>query len=110
MADDNVEWHSVAKLSELEDEEPEHARVGDTLLCIVKLDDGVYCINDVCTHEFAQLSEGFVDGDEVECPLHQATFNLKTGKCTAPPADEDVARYPVRVEDDEVLVGLPKGG
>jgi nitrite reductase/ring-hydroxylating ferredoxin subunit len=109
MSEDKVQWHAVAKLSELEDEEPEHARVGDTLLCIVKLEDGVYCINDVCSHEFAQRSEGFVEGEEIECPLHQATFNLKTGKATAPPADEDVARYPVRIDGDDVYVGLPQG-
>jgi nitrite reductase/ring-hydroxylating ferredoxin subunit len=108
MSDDNLEWHAVAKASELEDEEPEHARIGDTLICVVKLDDGIFAINDVCTHEFAQLSEGFVDGEEIECPLHQATFNLKTGEATAPPADDPVETYPVKIEDDQVYVGFKK--
>jgi nitrite reductase/ring-hydroxylating ferredoxin subunit len=108
MADQNVEWHAVAKASELEAEEPEFAKVGDTLVCVVRLDDGIYAINDVCTHEFAQLSEGFVDGCEIECPLHQARFDLKTGKCTELPAEDDVASYPVKVEGDDVYVGLPK--
>jgi len=109
MTAENVEWHPVVKLSELEDEEPEHARVGDTLVCVVRLEDQIYAINDVCTHEFALLSEGFVEDGEIECPLHQARFDLKTGKCTALPAEEDVASYPVKVEGDQVYVGLPKG-
>ncbi len=108
MSEEAVEWHAVAKLSELEDEEPEHSRIGDTLVCVVKLEDDIYAINDVCTHEFALLSEGFVDDGEIECPLHQARFNLKSGKCTALPAEQDVASYPVKVEGDQVYVGLPK--
>lgn len=108
MAETNVDWHPVAKMSELEEEEPEHTRVGDTLVCVVKLSDGIYAINDVCSHEFALLSEGFVEGEEIECPLHQARFNLKSGACTAPPAEDDVGSYPVKVEGDQVYVGLPK--
>ena len=55
MADDNLEWHAVTKASELEEQEPEHARIGDTLICVVKLEDGIFAINDICSHEFAQL-------------------------------------------------------
>jgi nitrite reductase/ring-hydroxylating ferredoxin subunit len=110
MAQDDVQWHAVAKLSELEAEEPKHANVQNRPLCVVKLDDGVYCIHDVCTHEFAVLSEGFVDGGEIECPLHQATFDLKTGKCTGPPADLDVDTYPVKIDGDDVYIGLPQDG
>lgn len=108
MTEQNVEWHPVAKASELEEEEPEHTRIGDKLICVVKLDDGIYAIDDVCTHEFALLSEGFVEGEEIECPLHQARFNLKTGACTALPAEDDVPSYPVKVEGDQVYVALPK--
>lgn len=108
MANDSLEWHPVIKASELEDEEPEHARIGDTLVCVVKQDGEIYAINDVCTHEFALLSEGFCDEGEVECPLHQARFDIKTGKCTAGPAEESVASYKVKIEDDQVYVGVPK--
>lgn len=109
MANANLEWHPVIKASELEDEEPEHARIGDTLVCVVRVDGQIHAINDVCTHEYALLSEGFCDDGEIECPLHQARFNVTTGKCTAGPAEEDVRTYQVKVEDDQVYVGLPKG-
>lgn len=103
-----VEWHRVASASELEEEEPEHARVGDYLIGLYRLGDSIYAIDDVCTHEFAVLSEGFVDGDEIECPLHQARFHIPTGKVTELPAEEDVRTYPVKVEGDDVYVGIPK--
>lgn len=107
MSDQETQWHAVIQASKLEEEEPEHARIGEVDICVVRLPDGIYAINDICTHEFAQLSEGFVEDGEVECPLHQARFEIKTGKCTALPAETDVAAYPVKVEDDTVYVGLP---
>ena len=61
-----------------------------------------YAIDDTCTHEEAPLHQGTIDGEEVECPWHMATFNLKTGECTGPPADEDVNAYPVTVENGEI--------
>lgn len=104
----DVEWHRVASFGELDEDEPEHARVGDYLIGIYKLGDRVYAIDDVCTHEFAVLSEGFVEGEEIECPLHQARFHIPTGKVTALPAEEDVRTYPVKVDGDDVYVGVPK--
>lgn len=104
-----LEWHRVASTSELEEEEPEHARIGDYLIGIYKLGDRVYAIDDICTHEHATLSEGFVEGEEIECPLHSARFHIPTGKVMALPAEEDLRTYPVKVEGNDVYVGLPKG-
>ncbi len=103
-----LEWHNVARLDEILDDEPRGVRIGDRLIALYKVGGEVYATDDVCTHEFAQLSDGFIEGDEIECPLHQAHFNILTGKATAAPATEDIATFPVRVEGDEVLVGVPK--
>jgi len=107
MSEANVTWHPVGKASELEADEPEHTKVGGTPVCVVRLEDGIHAINDVCTHEFALLSEGFVEDGEIECPLHQARFDVRSGKCTALPADQDVAKYDVKVDGDQVYVGIP---
>jgi len=108
MSDETtITWHAAIKASELEEDEPEHVKIGDTPICVVRLEDGIYAVNDICTHEFALLSEGFVEDGEVECPLHQARFDVKTGACTALPAKEDVPTYRVKVEDDQVYVGVP---
>lgn len=76
---------------------------------LYRLEDGtVHAINDICTHEFAILSEGFVEGECIECPLHSALFNIRTGKCLGPIAEEDVQVYPVKEEGGEVFIGFPK--
>ncbi len=103
-----LEWHNLARLDEILDDEPKGVRIGDRLIALYKVGGKVYATDDVCTHEFAMLSDGFIEGDEIECPLHQARFNIATGKAMAAPATEDIATFPVRVEGDEVLVGVPK--
>jgi len=53
---------------------------------------------------FARLSEGFLDGDCIECPVHQALFNVKTGEAVAPPAYQPVKTFPCRIEGDDILI------
>ncbi len=97
-------WHDVAGLDELDEDLPTGASVGDTLIALYLVDGDVYATSDVCTHEFAQLSDGFVEDGVVECPLHGARFDCRNGTCMGPPADEDLATFPVKVEDGRVLV------
>lgn len=72
--------------------------------------DGVYAIDDRCTHQEAALSDGFLDGCQVECPLHASFFDLRTGAPTGPPATVAVATYPAVVEAGAVHVDLPTAG
>ena len=79
--------------------------LGDRRVGIYRLDDGsLHAIGDICTHEFALLSDGFVEGEQVECPLHAALFDIRTGKCHGPMAFADVPAYPVREEGGQVLI------
>lgn len=103
-----VEWHRVASVSEIAPEEPKGVRVGQRLIALFNLDGTIYATDNICSHEFAELSDGFVEGDSIECPLHQARFHIPTGKVLDPPATEDIPVFPVRVDGDEVFVGLPK--
>jgi len=70
----------------------------------------IYAIDDTCPHADASLSEGEIQdspsGCEVLCPLHYAAFNLKTGECTAPPADEDLTPYPIRITNGTIEIEL----
>ena len=69
-----------------------------------------YAIDDTCTHAEASLSEGFLEGTTVECPLHGARFDLRTGEAIWSPAFVPVATYAVRVEGTDVLVDpTPRG-
>lgn len=65
-------------------------------------DDEFYALDDVCTHGNASLAEGWVEGAEVECPLHSGKFCLRTGKVLSMPAVEDTQTHKVEVRGDEV--------
>lgn len=62
----------------------------------------VFALADSCTHQRAALSDGWLEGDRVECPLHESCFDLRTGEPVGPPATVPVRTYPV-VEVDGVL-------
>jgi len=81
--------------------------VGDERILLSQLDGEFFAIDEVCTHAEGPLSEGSVEGDQVECPHHGGLFNLKTGENTGPPAALDLQRFSVRVEGDDILVGPP---
>jgi 3-phenylpropionate/trans-cinnamate dioxygenase ferredoxin component len=75
-------------------------------VAVVRNGDDVYAIHDECSHAAIPLSEGDVEGCEIECWLHGSRFDLRTGKPSGPPATEPVPTYPVRVEGDDVLVDV----
>jgi len=65
-----------------------------------------YAIDDTCPHRGGPLGEGELDGATVTCPWHGATFDVKTGEVTGPPARTGVRSFHVRVEGGDVLVEL----
>lgn len=67
-----------------------------------------YATSNICTHSYAELHEGYFDCDDmcIECPLHGARFNIETGAVMALPAYAPLDTYPVRIEGDDILVGL----
>ena len=77
-------------------------------LCVVRVGDDWYVINDECSHADYSLSEGDVweDEREIECPKHGSTFSLETGEPLTLPATQPVPVYKVRVDGDDVLVAL----
>ena len=107
--DTAVEWHRAARADELEEGEPKLVAAGKFQIALCKVAGRCYAIDDICTHEYASLCDGVVEGDAIECPLHQAKFHIPTGKVLTPPAADDLKTYAVKVENGEVLIGLPKG-
>ena len=84
-----------------------NVRIGDLELCIAHADDGeFYAINDVCTHEEFNLSDGELWGLEVECPQHASRFDLRDGHVTGLPAVVATQSYPVTVEGGDVYVDV----
>jgi 3-phenylpropionate/trans-cinnamate dioxygenase ferredoxin component len=80
--------------------------VDGTTVAVAHDGDDWYAIYDECSHAAIPLSEGELEGTEIECWLHGSRFDLRTGKPTNLPATEPVAIYPVKVEGDDVLVDV----
>jgi 3-phenylpropionate/trans-cinnamate dioxygenase ferredoxin component len=79
-------------------------RIEDPAIAVFNVAGTFFAISDVCTHAEASLSEGQVDGETVECPLHGACFDLRTGEALTPPAVEPVQTFPVILQDDDIYV------
>ncbi|ASO18913.1 3-phenylpropionate/trans-cinnamate dioxygenase ferredoxin subunit [Actinoalloteichus hoggarensis] len=73
-------------------------------VAVFNADGELYAIDDTCSHQDASLSEGWLEGCLVECPLHAAMFDLRTGMPTGPPARRPVRTYPVVLVDDVIHV------
>ena len=97
----------VGRSAEVPDGRPEVFEIEDRHIAVYRLDGAYYAIEDICTHDGGPLAEGEVEGQEVICPRHGARFDLKTGAATCMPAITPVESYPVRVEGDDLLIGLP---
>ncbi|YAL81891.1 non-heme iron oxygenase ferredoxin subunit [Dermacoccaceae bacterium W4C1] len=99
------EFVRVCTLAELPEAEAVAAEVGGRTLAIVRTEDGVvHAVDDTCSHAAVSLSEGEVDGCEIECWLHGSAFDLTTGKPSALPATKPIGVYPVRIEGDQVFI------
>ena len=76
-------------------------------IAVFKIEDGsVFAINNLCSHGNAKLCDGFVEGHQVECPFHQALFDLRDGSVSCGPATEPVKSWPVKIEHGRVLLDL----
>jgi 3-phenylpropionate/trans-cinnamate dioxygenase ferredoxin subunit len=75
-------------------------------IMIVNLEGILHAWDGTCTHEEADLSTGFLIGEEITCPLHLSRFNLLTGEAVNPPAEKPLTKYGVKVENGEIFVEL----
>ena len=95
----------VCAVGDLPDGESVRVEV-DVPIAVFNADGVLYAIDDTCSHQDASLSEGWLEGCFVECPLHAASFDLRTGDPTCLPAKRRVKTHPVVVEDGVVYVDV----
>jgi len=76
------------------------------VLAVFNVDGEFYATDDLCTHGPGSLSEGYIEGDVVECNFHNGQFNIRTGEVVAPPCMIPIKTYPTRVEDGKVVIDV----
>ena len=97
-------WHQVCTSTDVSEGHPYGCRIGGKDIGVFRTAAGCFAISNVCTHEVAFLSEGWQEGDEIECPIHQPRFRVTDGKCVAGPAKTDLETFLVREEAGVVYV------
>jgi len=100
-------WHCAAEDATLGEGQVIGAVVSDVKVALYRVHGVVYATSNICSHAEALLSEGFLDGDCIECPLHGAQFSVVTGEALTAPAHDPVAVYLVKIEDGQIFVDLP---
>ena len=75
-------------------------------ICVTRVGSEVFAISDTCSHSEASLSEGDIEGFKIECWLHGAEFDVRTGEALTPPAVAPVKSYPVTIDGDSVTVEM----
>lgn len=99
-------WHAVCHDSDLNEGAMLPFELGEFQIAVYRVGSEVFATDNVCTHGMALLTDGFLDDDVVECPLHGGMFNVKTGKALCEPVDCDVKVYETRLIDDMIQVLL----
>ena len=102
----NSNWVEVCPETEIEMEDLKRFDHGNKTFCIYKLDDGFYATDGICTHEDVHLEDGLVTDDEIECPMHQGIFNIKTGAVIQDPPCEDLRTYAVKLEEEKIYINI----
>jgi naphthalene 1,2-dioxygenase system ferredoxin subunit len=106
MSTDDTGWVKAANRQDLAEGEVLGVLVAGKEIALYDLDGALHATDDICTHAYAKLSDGWLDKGEIECPLHAGRFDIKTGKATAPPCADDIKTYPVRVSGDEIQIKI----
>ncbi len=99
-------WIDVASVDDVAEDGTLAVEAAGEEICLYKVGGRIYATHDICTHEEASLASGYVDGECIECPLHQARFHIATGEVRAPPATESLRVYPVKVENGTIFVDV----
>lgn len=77
---------------------------GGVTVAVFNIDGEFFVTDDACTHGPGSLSEGYIDGDVIECNFHNGQFNIKTGEVVSPPCMIPVQTYPAKVENGMVVI------
>lgn len=99
-------WSTVGTRDQVDPDNPIAAEIDGTKIGVFEVEGTLHAIDDVCPHAHAILSSGFIDGGEIECPLHNAVFDICSGRHLRGEPCRDLKIYPVRIVNREVQVAI----
>lgn len=97
------DWVNVAHRDEIGHQQYRVVDVDDVEIVVFNLEGEFYALEDVCTHDGAELSGGTVEEDCIVCPRHGAKFCIRTGEAMTPPAYEPTTTFPVQITDEGMV-------
>ncbi|BEU21162.1 non-heme iron oxygenase ferredoxin subunit [Paraburkholderia terrae] len=98
------QWRCAGELAQLSEDNPIEYKLDGVEVGIFKVGGQIYALENVCPHAYALLTQGFIDGETVECPLHEAVFHIPSGKCLKEPGGRDLKTYAVRLAGEEIQI------
>ncbi len=101
------EWVSAVSLYDVMEGEPTACQIAGQDIAIYLVDGSYFATSNICTHAYALLSDGLLEGCVVECPLHNGRFDIRTGRALTSPAEADLATFQTRVVESDLQVFIP---
>ena len=101
-----AEWVYVCDTEEIDLEDTKRFDHNDKTYCLYHLEDGFYATDGLCTHEDVHLEDGLVMDNEIECPMHQGIFNIKTGEVVQDPPCEKLSTYEIKIEEEKIYISI----
>ncbi len=97
-------WINAGPASALDEGKTICVAVGRHMVVVVRSGGAYFAVEDICTHDGAELAGGTIEGAEIICPRHGARFCLRTGEALTPPAYEPIRVFATKVDDGQLWI------
>ena len=104
--DNTLPWTDATAFDEVPDDDVTSVQLEGRDIALYKVEGSVFATDNTCTHGHARLCDGFLEGHEIECPLHQGKFDVRDGMPVCEPVVDALRSYPIRVQGQRVFVQL----
>ena len=101
-----IEWTDAAAMDDVPADDVIGMLVAGRDIALYNAGGEIFATDNICTHGHARLCDGFLEGHEIECPLHQGRFDVRSGQAMCAPVTEALRSYPVKIEGGRVWLAL----
>jgi naphthalene 1,2-dioxygenase system ferredoxin subunit len=102
----DIPWSDALAVDALPTEDVIGVTVAGRDVALYTVEGAVYATDNLCTHGNARLCDGFLEGHEIECPLHQGRFDVRDGRPRCEPVSAPLRSYPVKIEGGRVWLQI----